>query len=129
MAHTIVNTDGDRWRFLRNTLLSTFSPAKMRMVSVTSSGITINYKLCPTLSSGKSLKNKLIWFIAKVILLKRTKIDSQFALVSLGYQYPSFVSNASVCSHSSLSLSLFKASAFYGVSKDDKTFTELRFND
>lgn len=35
MAHTIVNTDGDRWRFLRNTLLSTFSPAKMRMVSVT----------------------------------------------------------------------------------------------
>lgn len=35
MAHTIVNTDGDRWRFLRNTLLLTFSPAKMRMVSVT----------------------------------------------------------------------------------------------
>lgn len=35
MAHTLINTDGDHWRFLRNTLLPTFSSGKMRMVSVT----------------------------------------------------------------------------------------------
>lgn len=35
MAHTLINTGGDHWRFLRNTLLPTFSSGKMRMVSVT----------------------------------------------------------------------------------------------
>ncbi|XP_034318419.2 cytochrome P450 3A11 [Magallana gigas] len=32
MAHTLLNTDGDHWRFLRNTLLPTFSSGKMRMM-------------------------------------------------------------------------------------------------
>lgn len=32
MAHTLINTDGDHWRFLRNTLLPTFSSGKMRMM-------------------------------------------------------------------------------------------------
>lgn len=32
MAHTLINTDGDHWRFLRNTLLPTFSSGKMRML-------------------------------------------------------------------------------------------------
>ena len=32
LAHTLLNTDGDHWRFLRNTLLPTFSSGKMRMV-------------------------------------------------------------------------------------------------
>ncbi|XP_022304770.1 cytochrome P450 3A11-like isoform X1 [Crassostrea virginica] len=32
LAHTLLNTDGDHWRFLRNTLLPTFSSGKMRMM-------------------------------------------------------------------------------------------------
>lgn len=89
MAHTIVNTDGDRWRFLRNTLLSTFSPAKMRMVSVTSSGITINYKLCPTLSSGKSLKKQtnLIYSKGEVIEKNQNRLTICFGVFRLSIPF------------------------------------------
>lgn len=32
MSHSLINTDNDHWRFLRNTLLPTFSSGKMRMM-------------------------------------------------------------------------------------------------
>ncbi|XP_048756033.2 cytochrome P450 3A6-like [Ostrea edulis] len=32
MKHSLINTDDDHWRFLRNTLLPTFSSGKMRMM-------------------------------------------------------------------------------------------------
>lgn len=34
MKYSLLNADDDQWRFLRNTLLPTFSSGKMRMVLV-----------------------------------------------------------------------------------------------
>lgn len=76
MAHTLINTDGDHWRFLRNTLLPTFSSGKMRMVSVTC------HKTLPVVQlqtrnvvnplALENLRKKIFQFIAKVTLPKNS---------------------------------------------------------